>query len=129
MLWRRREQKEEALGETEAREKADEASRQRAGSAESIPGCAEIRLTDNRHRSLFVYNAIIKIQKKSFGLGILKKYPEILAETTKVRIQAIVNMLERNGVEKNVITKTPEIVYVNDTKEIENIINKTEINN
>ena len=33
-------------------------------------------------------------------------------------------MLERNGIEKNVITKTPEIVYVNDTKEIENIINK-----
>ena len=67
----------------------------------------------------------------------MKKYPEILAETTKVRIQAIVNMLERNGVEKNVITKTPEIVYVNDTKEIENIINrikgygisKEEINN
>ena len=67
----------------------------------------------------------------------MKKHPEILAETTKVRIQAIVNMLERNGVEKNVITKTPEIVYVNDTKEIENIINrikgygisKEEINN
>ena len=33
-------------------------------------------------------------------------------------------MLERNGIEKNVITKTPEIVYINDTKEIENIINK-----
>ena len=33
-------------------------------------------------------------------------------------------MLERNGIEKNVITKTPEIVYTNETKEIENIINK-----
>ena len=33
-------------------------------------------------------------------------------------------MLERNGIEKNVITKTPEIVYINDTNEIENIINK-----
>ena len=33
-------------------------------------------------------------------------------------------MLERNGIEKNVIIKTPEIVYINDTKEIENIINK-----
>ena len=33
-------------------------------------------------------------------------------------------MLERNGIEKNVITKIPEIVYINDTKEIENIINK-----
>ena len=33
-------------------------------------------------------------------------------------------MLERNGIDKNVIVKVPEIVYVNETKEIENIINK-----
>ena len=68
--------------------------------------------------------ALYKNPKEKLGVGILKKHPEILAETTKVRIQAIVNMLERNGIEKNVITKTPEIVYTNETKEIENIINK-----
>ena len=67
---------------------------------------------------------LYKNPKEKLGIGILKKHPEILAETTKVRIQAIVNMLERNGIEKNVITKTPEIVYTNETKEIENIINK-----
>ena len=67
---------------------------------------------------------LYKNPKEKLGIGILKKHPEILAETTKVRIQAIVNMLERNGIEKNVITKTPEIVYMNETKEIENIINK-----
>ena len=46
-------------------------------------------------------------------------------------------MLERNGIDKNVIVKVPEIVYINETKEIENIINrikgygisKEEINN
>ncbi len=68
--------------------------------------------------------ALYKNPKEKLGVGILKKHPEILAETTKVRIQAIVNMLERNGIEKNVIVKTPEIVYTNETKEIENIINK-----
>ena len=67
---------------------------------------------------------LYKNPKEKLGIGILKKHPEILAETTKVRIQAIVNMLERNGIEKSVITKTPEIVYMNETKEIENIINK-----
>ncbi|MGP1608556.1 MAG: hypothetical protein ACTTGJ_01765 [Clostridium sp.] len=60
--------------------------------------------------------------KEKLGLQIIKKNPQILAYTTKIRVQAILNMFDRNGIEKNILQKSPEIVYENETKDIENII-------
>lgn len=63
-------------------------------------------------------------KSEKLGINILKKNPEILAQTTRVRVQAIINMLERNKVPRRVIVEVPEIVYTNETKEIEEIISK-----
>lgn len=60
--------------------------------------------------------------KEKLGLQIIKKNPQILAYTTKIRVQAILNMFDRNGIDKSILQKNPEIVYENETKDIENII-------
>lgn len=66
---------------------------------------------------------LYKNPREKLGLGILKSNLEILSETTKVRIQAIMNMLERHGITQKVLVKEPSIVYKNETKDIEYIIN------
>lgn len=53
---------------------------------------------------------------------IILKNPEILAETTKVRINAIINLFIRYGIDPKIINKSPKMLYKNATKEIENII-------
>lgn len=72
-----------------------------------------------------VVNDIIKLYKdpkEGLGLNLIKNHLEILSETTKVRIQAIMNMLERHGITQKVLVKEPAIVYKNDTKDIESLI-------
>lgn len=53
---------------------------------------------------------------------LILKNPEILAETTKVRINAIINLFIRYGIDPKIINRSPEMLYKNSTKEIENII-------
>ena len=72
-----------------------------------------------------VIEEIIKLYKDpkvGLGLSLLRNNVEILAETTKVRIQAIINMLNRNGITEKVLVKEPSIVYKNDTKVLETYI-------
>lgn len=72
-----------------------------------------------------VIEEIIKLYKDpkvGLGLSLLRNNVEILAETTKVRIQAIINMLNRNGITEKVLVKEPTIVYKNDTKVLETYI-------
>lgn len=49
---------------------------------------------------------------------------DILAESTKVRINAIINLLKRLGIDPTMINQAPKMLYMNSNKDIEKIILK-----
>lgn len=65
---------------------------------------------------------LFKNPKEKLGLNLIKNDPKLLSEVTKVRISAILNLLDRMGISRTAVKNNPEILYSNETKDIENII-------
>ena len=71
-----------------------------------------------------VVEDIIKLFKTSDILEekVLKENLDLLAETTEVRITALINALMRLGINPNVINKNPKILYHERAKDVEDTI-------
>ena len=69
-----------------------------------------------------VINQIIELfkdPKEKLGMQLIRQDLKLLSETTKVRMVAILNVLERAGISRIAVKTNPEILYSNETKTIE----------
>ena len=79
-------------------------------------------LYSNSERVIKQIIELFKDPKEKLGMQLIRQDLKILSQTTKVRIVAILNVLERAGISRIVVKTCPEILYKNETKTIENYI-------
>ncbi len=76
-------------------------------------------LYSNSERVIKQIIDLFKDSKEKLGMQMIKQDLKLLSKTTKVRIVAILNVLERAGISRIAVKTCPEILYVNETKTIE----------
>ncbi len=81
-------------------------------------------LYSNSQRVVKQIIELFKDPKEKLGMQLLKQDLKLLSRTTRVRIVAILNVLERAGVSRIAVKTSPEILYSNETKVIESHISE-----
>lgn len=76
-------------------------------------------LYSNSERVIKQIIELFKDPKEKLGMQFIRQNLKILSQTTKVRIVAILNVLERAGISRIAVKTSPEILYANETKIIE----------
>ena len=62
---------------------------------------------------------LFKDPKEKLGIQLIRQNLKLLSQTTKVRMVAILNVLERAGISRIAVKLSPDILYSNETKVIE----------
>lgn len=76
-------------------------------------------LYSNSERVIKQIIDLFKDPKEKLGMQLVRQDLKLLSQTTRVRIVAILNVLERAGVSRIAVKTCPEILYLNETKTIE----------